>query len=298
MSKIYKCDCGREFISAQAFNGHKSHCVIHLNLTNNLSKRINIDKTNGCKSAIKLSQYYKNKRESKLKIWLNEQHKCEKCGKIMTEKFGSGRFCSRVCANSHSLSKESKEKIRDKLKIKVSNENKTHIKAVNAYNKNPKYCVICNKKLEYDYRYRKTCSDNCYKILLHDISLQAVILRNGNLNIANRFNYKHGFFNGIHYDSSWELALLIYCRDHGIIINRCKEYFNYTYDGKNHKYFPDFKIDNIYIEVKNYCSDVVKAKIACFPKDKQLVVLYEEAMLKYLNYCKDNYGNNFYDNVK
>jgi len=26
----YKCECGKEFDNSQAFNGHKSHCKIHL----------------------------------------------------------------------------------------------------------------------------------------------------------------------------------------------------------------------------------------------------------------------------
>lgn len=40
---------------------------------------------------------------------------CEHCGKIVEDKdkFGSGRFCSRTCANSHKHSDETKNKIRD-----------------------------------------------------------------------------------------------------------------------------------------------------------------------------------------
>ena len=37
---------------------------------------------------------------------------CEKCGKITEEKFGSGRFCSRACANTRTHSAETKERIR------------------------------------------------------------------------------------------------------------------------------------------------------------------------------------------
>ena len=36
---------------------------------------------------------------------------CEKCGKITEEKFGSGRFCSRACANTRTHSAETKERI-------------------------------------------------------------------------------------------------------------------------------------------------------------------------------------------
>lgn len=37
---------------------------------------------------------------------------CEKCGKVTEEKFGSGRFCSRACANTRVHSAETKERIR------------------------------------------------------------------------------------------------------------------------------------------------------------------------------------------
>lgn len=41
---------------------------------------------------------------------------CEKCGKPIESKFGTGRFCSRACANSRTRSKESKQKTSESLK--------------------------------------------------------------------------------------------------------------------------------------------------------------------------------------
>lgn len=45
---------------------------------------------------------------------------CEKCGKEVFDKFGSGRFCSRECANSRSHSEETKKKISDSVKNNLS----------------------------------------------------------------------------------------------------------------------------------------------------------------------------------
>lgn len=42
--------------------------------------------------------------------------KCENCSKEHDGTFGSGRFCSRSCANSRKHSKETKEKISKTLK--------------------------------------------------------------------------------------------------------------------------------------------------------------------------------------
>lgn len=43
---------------------------------------------------------------------------CEKCGNKVYEKYGSGRFCSKSCANSRIFSEESKTKISKALKGK------------------------------------------------------------------------------------------------------------------------------------------------------------------------------------
>lgn len=43
----------------------------------------------------------------------------------MTEYFGSGRFCSRSCANKHKYSQETKDKIKLSL-INYYNKNTTH----------------------------------------------------------------------------------------------------------------------------------------------------------------------------
>ena len=53
--------------------------------------------------------------------------------------------------------------------------------------------------------------------------------------------FKWGTYKGIHCDSSWELAYVMYNLDHDIEFERCIDHFTY-YDknGKSHEYFPDF----------------------------------------------------------
>lgn len=51
--------------------------------------------------------------------WILEQHCCETCGKIMTEYYASGRFCSKACACSFSTKNKREiinKKVSDKLK--------------------------------------------------------------------------------------------------------------------------------------------------------------------------------------
>lgn len=62
--------------------------------------------------------------------------KCENCGKEHDGTFGSGRFCSRSCANSRKHSKETKIKICKSIK---SNFSEQHIKIF--------YCKFCGKEI-------------------------------------------------------------------------------------------------------------------------------------------------------
>lgn len=117
--KEYKCVCGREFSNSQAFNGHKSHCEKHQidkygnldNVNKTTQKRLKSRKKTDYLRKIKLKEEKKLEKQQKIEKWISEQHKCERCSKIMTEYFGSGRFCSKACANSHNYSEETRLKI-------------------------------------------------------------------------------------------------------------------------------------------------------------------------------------------
>lgn len=62
---------------------------------------------------------------------------CEKCGKEHDGTFGSGRFCSRACANSRIHSAETKLKIHNSLKgVSPSNKGCKKLKTETAYYKN------------------------------------------------------------------------------------------------------------------------------------------------------------------
>lgn len=109
-------------------------------------------------------------------------------------------------------------------------------------------------------------------------------------------NY-YGTYKGYECDSSYELAFVIYCLDHNIPITRNLQGFEYTFEGLAHKYFPDFIVNNVYIEIKGRVTLQDEAKWAAFPKDLAFKILKREDMKPYLTYCKDTYGDfiNLYD---
>ena len=198
--KIYKCVCGKVFNNPQSFNGHKANCKQHqINKYGNLEKYN--DHINKCINARqeKYKEYSNNlkiknelEKQNYLKNWLLEKHKCEHCGKIMTEFFGSGRFCSRACANSRKYSKESKEKISSSLKNYFKDEEFLKQQQINNiiniinYAINPNICIVCNKPIPYKYRNRKTCSIDCLQKRYRDIGIN-----NASLNIKRSKNEIH-----------------------------------------------------------------------------------------------------------
>lgn len=104
-----------------------------------------------------------------------------------------------------------------------------------------------------------------------------------------------GYYKGIHCDSSWELAFLLYCLDNNIKIERCKIHFEYEYNGTIHRYTPDFIVnDNELIEIKGFKDRRWSAKMECC-KQNNIKVLDREEMKFYVDYAKEHYGRNFTD---
>lgn len=141
---MFKCECGKEFENPQSFNGHKSHCKEHYlakygNLDafqKQLARQASASRLASEASHKKSELFHKNKK-MELEIWLASEPTCEKCRKIMTEKYGSGRFCSRACANSREHSEETKQKIHNTL-------NQT----LNYCIQDKKFCKVCGKLIK------------------------------------------------------------------------------------------------------------------------------------------------------
>ena len=307
MEKEYICECGKKFYKPQSFNGHKSNCVVHLEKTGKLEARKQSRSIGAKKAAIVTSKYALEKRNEALAAWIAEQHTCERCGKVMTEKYGSGRFCSKSCANAKSHTLETRAKISTgvanynirvledpTINVHANYPISRHRKCKADYEACPRLCEICNSPITYERRDSRTCSDACYRLLLSKLLKQRVIESGGNLNPKGPGASKYGTYKGFHCDSSWELAFVIYHLDHNITFQRNLESFAYLYKDIEHKYYPDFIVDDKYIEIKNYDSARNQAKREQFPKDKTLITLFRKAMQPYLDYCVDTYGVDFY----
>lgn len=290
MTKEYKCECGKIFTSPNSFNGHKSGCKEH-----HIAKYGNLDfyseryKKSVAKSTDALRNRFDSLANEKLQLWVSEQHTCEKCGKIMTEKYGCGRFCSRACANSHDRTEESKKKTSEKLKVsyvlpsRSANKEENEIK----YLQNPKLCPICNNIIPYSKRFYHTCGNSVC------VSTQISNKTSENPNCGGCRPHsgwgKSGVYKGYYCDSTYELVYIIYNLDHNIKFERNKKYYLYEYQGKTYKYYPDFLLENnTLVEIKGYMDNKNKAKIAAV-KDLEIIVLMMDDLQYAFDYVKSSY---------
>lgn len=134
-------------------------------------------------------------------------------------------------------------------------------------------------------------------------------------------------YDSITFDSSWELAFFIYCKDHNIPIERLPCVFEFQSDYGCHKYLPDFKIyEKELIEIKNprmiignykdpyhqtyilkphpksisslsneeliMLNNILKAKTECLKNNKVKIISSDE-IKPYLKYIKDTYGTQY-----
>ncbi len=198
---------------------------------------------------------------------------CKKCGNEFEPSKGLVSYCSLKCRNSRERSDEIKKKISESiLKIqpfrsKYNGSDKILERNISLYNENPKHCKICNSKLEYQYRKKKTCSEHCRIIASTERTY-----RNG--------SRKTILYKNVVLESSWELEIAMLLDSKNIKWIRPNSIKWIQEDGKNRLYYPDFYlIDyNMYLDPKNpYCMELDKEKMKIV--SKQINIIYGDILL-------------------
>lgn len=257
--------------------------------------------------------------------------KCKQCNKEYSlclrqsyfDKQKYSHFCSSRCARQYATRFVDYEKVKAGMKkstkvriIKCSRCNKevevsgsiSNIlcqecrsvgKIVRKYVKDGKYrrvivskCYVCGKAIS---SLRKTCCKEHEKILRIQ-SFKKTCARTHSVGGLrnNGGKGKRGWYKGIHCDSSWELAWVLYSLDNKVLFKRNKQGFEYEFDGNIRKYYPDFILsDGSFVEIKGWNSDRWQAKLNAFPKDKKLRVYYFEDLKDIFSYVHQKYGNDF-----
>lgn len=282
-SKQHICKfCGKEFKSGQSLGAH----II------------------GCKLNPKAHDLYKKISKSQTLERKDRKIICKVCGKeflinCTDNVFKKGKFrqtCSIKCAHKLTSLNTDKEKRNNKISKSLSGR----ILNVKIHKCN---CAYCGKEFEQlllssGRLSRKIyCCTSCSNKGKHNkLSAKAKSINFGGYQPNSIKKHKHGIYCGIHYDSSWELAFLVYNLDHNKNIQRCAEVRTYIdKEGNEKRYYPDFIIDGIIYEIKGFEDDNAKLKAYYNPDIK---VLKYDKIKPYLDYVKDKYGDKFYDNMR
>ncbi len=121
--------------------------------------------------------------------------------------------------------------------------------------------------------------------------------------------HKRYTYNGIAFDSSWEIAFYIYCVEHSMSITRHTKGLPYKdADGKSHMYFPDFEVDGVLYEIKGgqfytlgefdggiYKTPSYINKVQCIEENNVKVIT---DVSKYLEYVYGKYGKDYLRSFK
>ena len=240
MNKTYKCECGKEFDNPQRFNGHKSRCIIHLKAVGKYDSWLERESILIQKRTKSIICTMCSKKNDSIKQWIDEKHTCERCGKVMTEKYGSGRFCCRRCANSHDVTDSHKEKTSESLIVYHKNnplKTSSRTKSINIA-----VCPICGKEFEQNTGHKKqTCGNKqCVNALLSKKQKEAYNegrnfgwMRRNNLSYAEKFWKTVLDNNGIQYEHDYAVK----CENtHYLLDFKIGNNIDLEIDGKQHKY--------------------------------------------------------------
>ena len=257
----------------------------------------------------------KNKKDQLFQIEQKKDRICKnpKCKKHFTwEQHANSDFCSKSCAASYSAQHVDPENIKKglinnfkeilcaggcgkKLIVQCCTIKKYCDECFEKLRySNSRYCPICGKILSGRY-HGKTCSKE-HGYLLNAINNHKtqLIRHSSGGKRSHSGRGKKGRYHGIWCDSSWELAWVIYQEEHQIKFKKYHGYFEYEFEGKMHKYYPDFELeDGTIVEIKGYWSKQWQAKLNQFPKDKRLLILGKNEMDQILKYVKTKYGDDF-----
>ena len=115
-------------------------------------------------------------------------------------------------------------------------------------------------------------------------------------------------YNSVYFDSSYELAYYIWLKDNNIDFEYHNSVIEYKINEETHYYFPDFKVNNEYIELKGShlidenmnlihpkTKEILKEKTQCL-KDNNGKIIVDCS--EYINYVKNKYGEHFISSLK
>lgn len=204
----------------------------------------------------------------------------DKCKQTKKEKYGDENYTNREQGRETFLNRSDKEK--EETYKKFSNTMET------------RYNGIGNAS--------KTIQEKQYKTMKELYGFEYALQ---NKQIRDKAKKKYTY-NNINFDSSWEIAYYIWLTDNKIPFEYHPKELDYYYPGDNkiHKYEPDFKINEEYIEIKNSkLLETMKDNTESKEYFKYICMIEHKVKIitdcsKYITYIEQKYGKHFLEGCK
>jgi hypothetical protein len=202
----------------------------------------------------------------------------------------SCRFCSKDCKNDNSLRNHerlcSSNPNRQKTYFSsIENQRKMVSKRENQYQK-AKRLGLPKPVLSEEGRAKIIATNKIVNANMSEESKQkrrdtiAEKVKNGewHTSLAKRMHYR---YKNIDMHGKWEYNYAVWLDKSNIQWEKCKESFEYFFEGKNRRYTPDFYLieSDTYVEVKGYKTGKDEAKWNQFPKHRKLKILMKEDLI-------------------
>ena len=194
----------------------------------------------------------------------NENKICLFCNKMFTISANVNpkyhkKFCNSSCSAKYNNTKRHK-----------TEDQKNKIRQIMMNKYCSKFCCICNAEI-LRLRHRKTCSNECLHKLRQQLPMPVPNKPGGYRRGSGRS--KHGWYDNVYFDSTYELAYYIYCKEKGIYIERCVDKYKYINSkGKIRTYHPDFRVEGKIVEIKGYKDREVDIKLRAVNEPVELLL--------------------------
>jgi hypothetical protein len=234
--------------------------------------------TSTIKSKLLKKQYQKNSKY------------CLNCNNKLSYDNKHNDFCSHSCSSTYTQRNGGHCHWSNEEKKKRSEWGKKYAYKVPKKRIN-KICENCRKEFETHFckNNRKFCSPICRTLWFNKTGYLKG-KSGGYREKAGRG--KMGWYKGYYCNSSWELAWVIYQIEHGLQFKRNTIGFEYQFENRNHKFYPDFILDNgEYVEIKGWITKKDEEKIKQFKHS--LKVIRGKDLKNIFDYIVNKYGKDY-----
>lgn len=276
--------CGKEFLKPISEIKRMEKRGLRNHFCSNICSRIYAKSVQQLKRKQREEQYYQLYPK-----------KCLYCNAIINYRVkNKTKYCSSKCAATHTQ-QDSPHRTwteEEKLKYSILVKNNPYFNGtINKKTGKNVECFICNKLFYKTKKSNKiTCSKKCY----YEWVKRTGYLKGKNGGYREKGGRgKQGWYKGYYCNSSWELAWVIYNLEHNISFRRNTKGFEYQFNGRTYKFYPDFIMGEtgLYVEVKSYIDSKNKEKISQF--SYPLNIIGKKEIQPYINYVIEKYGKDF-----